>query len=399
MRTAGRSRLVTAALVGPLAAFLVLTLVCPLGLMLWQSVSDLEVRTALPRTVALLSAWDPATPVPEAAYAALAADLAGVPGDVAARAAGRLNIEAPGLRTLFLSAANDPTIAAAADPKKALLDSNDRWGKPQIWLAIRAARGPLTPRFLLTALDLEQKPDGTIAWRGSDRAIYRTIYLRTFSVAAGVTAICFLLGLPLALYLASLSDTAARRLLLLIMLPLWTSVLVRAMAWILLLDENGLVNAALTASRLVSHPLTLVFNRFGVVVTMTHVLLPFMVLPIYNALRNVPRHQLWAAGSLGASPPVVLWRIYLPQCRAGIAAGLILVLASGAGYYITPALVGGGTDTMLGSFVQQAAIRNNNPGLAAGLGVVFLLIFLVVLAVVGAILRPRPFASRMPLGV
>jgi putative spermidine/putrescine transport system permease protein len=393
MRTAGRSRVVTAALIGPLIAFLVLTLVCPLGLMLWQSVSDLDVRSALPRTVALLSAWNPADPVPDAAYAALAADLATAPSDAAARAAGRLNIETPGLRTLLLSAANDPTIAGADDPKQALLDHGARLGKSQIWLAIRAARGPLTARFLLTAFDLQQKPDGTIVSRPSDRAIYRAIYLRTFSVAASVTAVCFVLGLPLALYFASLQPAAARGLLLLIMLPLWTSVLVRAMAWILILDQNGLVNAALTASGLVSHPLALVFNRFGVVVTMTHVLLPFMVLPIYNSLRNVPRHQLWAAGSLGASPPVVLFRIYLPQCRAGVAAGLILVLASGAGYYITPALVGGGTDEMLGFFVQQAAIRTNDPGLAAGLGVVFLLIFAIVLAVVGAIVRPRLFAS------
>jgi putative spermidine/putrescine transport system permease protein len=393
MRTTRRARVVTAALIVPLTAFLVLTLVCPLGLMLWQSVSDLDVRSALPRTVALLSAWNPADPVPDAAYVALAADLAVAPSDAAARAAGRLNIETPGLRTLFLSAADDTAIAGADDPKRALLDHDARWGKSQIWLAIRAARGPFTARFLLTAFDFEQKPDGTIVSRASDRAIYRAIYLRTFSVAAAVTAVCFVLGLPLALYLASLRPAAARRLLLLIMLPLWTSVLVRAMAWILILDQNGLVNAALTASGLVSHPLALVFNRFGVVVTMTHVLLPFMVLPIYNSLRNIPRHQLWAAGSLGASPRVVLLRIYLPQCRAGIAAGLVLVLASGAGYYITPALVGGGTDEMLGFFVQQAAIRTNNPGLAAGLGVVFLLIFTIVLAVVGAIVRPRLFAA------
>jgi putative spermidine/putrescine transport system permease protein len=159
------------------------------------------------------------------------------------------------------------------------------------------------------------------------------------------------------------------------------------------------VNSLLRATGIIAQPFTLVFNRFAVIVTMVHVLLPFMVLPIYNALRSVPRHQLWAAGSLGASPPVVLWRIYLPQCRAGMAAGIILVLASGAGYYITPALVGGGSDEMLGAFVQQAAIRNNDPQLAAGLGVVFLAIFLIVLAVVGMIVRPRTAGSRMPISV
>ena len=399
MRTRWRARLVTAALLAPVLGFVGLTLVFPLALMLWQSVRDIDVRNALPRTVHLLSTWNPAEPVPEAAYGEVATDLAGLPSETAAAAARRLNIESPGLRTVFLAAANDTALAGAADPRQALLDSNRGWGRPEIWLAMRAARGPFTLRFLLAALDLRQTPDGSIESRGSDRAVYREVYLRTFFVAALVTALCFALGLPLALYLAALTDRAARLLLLLIMLPLWTSVLVRAMAWILLLDSNGLVNATLLAAGLVSHPLALVFNRFGVIVTMTHVLIPFMVLPLYNALRNVSRHQLWAAGSLGAKPWVVFRRIYLPQARSGIAAGLVLVFASGAGYYITPALVGGGSDQMLGTFVQQSAIRGNDPQLAAGLGVVFLAIFLVLLGGLGMLLRPKLVAPRKPIRV
>ena len=365
--------------------------------MLLQSVRDGEVGAALPRTVTIPSRWDPAAAVPDEAYVALAATLRHYRAmRLGAPPAG--SIESPGLRTLFLSAAKDETIAGAVDPKQALIAHNPRWGRGEIWLAIRSAAGPLTLRFLLSAFDLELRPDGTVTHRGGDRAIYRKIYLRTFSIAGVVTAICLVLALPLALYLAALSDATARRALLLVMLPLWTSVLVRAMAWILLLDRNGLVNTLFTASRLTAQPLTLVFNRFGVLITMVHVLLPFMVLPIYVALRGVPRSQLWAAGSLGAPPWVVLVRVYLPQARAGIAAGIVLVLASATGYYITPALVGGGSDEMLGSFVHQAAIRNNDPQLAAALGVVFLAIFTVVIAAVGLVVRPRILPSRTSAG-
>ena len=399
MRTGRQSRLVTAALIAPVLSFLALVLLFPLGLMIWQSVRDVEVRQALPHAVNLLSRWNPAAPLPDTAYLAVVTDLRELASTKAAIAARRLNIESPGLRTVFLAAANSAALVSEADPRKVLLDSDRGWGRPEIWLAIRAARGPFTPRFVLTALDLKQAPDGSIQPRGGDRAIYREIFVRTFSVAATVTALCFCLGLPLALYLAAVPDQLARVLLLLIMLPLWTSVLVRAMAWILLLDSNGLVNATLLATGLVSHPLALVFNRFGVIVTMTHVLIPFMVLPIYNALRNIPRHQLWAAGSLGATPWIVFSRIYLPQARSGIAAGLVLVFASGAGYYITPALVGGGSDQMLGTFVQQSAIRGNEPELAAGLGVVFLLIFLALLAGLAMVVRPKITTLRKPIRV
>ena len=203
-----------------------------------------------------------------------------------------------------------------------------------------------------------------------------------------VTGFCLLLGVPVALYLASLSPRKAVPLLLVLMLPLWTSVLVRAMAWILLLQTSGLVNQTLMFLHLVTEPLRLVFNRAGVLIAMTHVLLPFMILPAYNSMRTVPRDQLRAAGSLGATPFTVFRKVYLPQCRSGIAAGCLLVFASASGYYITPALIGGGADQMLGTFVELAALRYSNQPLAAALGVVFLVIFLALVGAMALILRP-----------
>jgi putative spermidine/putrescine transport system permease protein len=375
-------------LVGPMVLYLVATLFIPIVLMAWESVRDGDVRSAMPRTITVLEQWMPGTPVPDQAFAAVVEDLQSLPEEAKARVARRINIEMPGLRTLFLATANHAEITKAADAKADLLAQNRRWGQPEIWTALWNARGPFTARFLMAAVDLERSREGNIQLRSADRGIYRDVYLRTFLVAVTVTIVCLLLGLPLALYLASVAEPLARRLLLILMVPLWTSVLVRAMAWILILQNNGLVNGLLHFFGIINQPIPLVFNRFGVIVTMTHVLLPFMVLPMYNAMRNVPRPQLMAAGSLGASPWIVFRRVYLPQCKYGILAGSILVLASATGYYITPAIVGGGGDQMLGTFIEIAAIRTSNPELAASLGLTFLSIFFLLLIIVTMALRP-----------
>ena len=382
----------TALLLAPMVLFVTMTLVVPLALMFVESVRDTDVRNVLPRTIEALEGWDPAGPIPSGAYGALVRDFAAAPASEWGRAANRLNREMPGARSLVLATLRKLDAADAADPRSALIAQDARWGEPDIWRAIWNARGPWTAAFLLAALDLERGQDGAIATTG--QSIYRAIYVRTFGISLTVTAICFLLGLPVAVYLASLPPNRAVPLLLLLMLPLWTSVLVRAMAWILLLQNNGVVNQALIFLRITTEPLQLVFNRVGVLIAMTHVLLPFMVLPIYNVMRVIPRNQLRAAGSLGASPWVVFRRVYLPQCRAGIAAGCMLVFASGSGYYVTPALVGGGADQMLGTFVELAALRYSNQSLAAALGVVFMIIFLSLIGALFAWLRPMRAATE-----
>lgn len=382
----------TALLLAPMVLFVTMTLVVPLALMFVESVRDTDVRNVLPRTIEALEGWDPAGPIPSGAYGALVQDFAAAPASEWGRAANRLNREMPGARSLVLATLRKLDAADAADPRSALIAQDARWGEPGIWRAIWNARGPWTAAFLLAALDLERGQDGAIATTG--QSIYRAIYVRTFGISLTVTAICFLLGLPVAVYLASLPPDRAVPLLLLLMLPLWTSVLVRAMAWILLLQNNGVVNQALIFLRITTEPLQLVFNRVGVLIAMTHVLLPFMVLPIYNVMRVIPRNQLRAAGSLGASPWVVFRRVYLPQCRAGIAAGCMLVFASGSGYYVTPALVGGGADQMLGTFVELAALRYSNQSLAAALGVVFMIIFLSLIGALFAWLRPMRAATE-----
>ena len=380
-----RNRLASIVLLAPMVAFLVATLVIPVLLMVVASARDVEVAVALPRTLAALKSWQPAEPVPDEAYAALAEDLK-VAGSSRGKAATRLNLDMPGALSLLSGSFRALDEQDASDPKAVLIAHDARWAKPEIWRAIRDASGPWTDRFLLAAVDLKRDAQGKLGFVPG--SLYQSIYLRTFTVAIMVTGFCLLLGVPVALYLASLSPRKAVPLLLVLMLPLWTSVLVRAMAWILLLQTSGLVNQTLMFLHLVTEPLRLVFNRAGVLIAMTHVLLPFMILPAYNSMRTVPRDQLRAAGSLGATPFTVFRKVYLPQCRSGIAAGCLLVFASASGYYITPALVGGGADQMLGTFVELAALRYSNQPLAAALGVVFLVIFLALVGAMALILRP-----------
>ena len=380
-----RNRLASIVLLAPMVVFLVATLVIPVLLMVVASARDVEVAVALPRTLAALKSWQPAEPVPDEAYAALAEDLK-VAGSSRGKAATRLNLDMPGALSLLSGSFRALDEQDGRDPKVVLIAHDARWAKPEIWRAIRDASGPWTDRFLLAAVDLKRDAQGKLGFVPG--SLYQNIYLRTFTVAIMVTGFCLLLGVPVALYLASLSPRKAVPLLLVLMLPLWTSVLVRAMAWILLLQTSGLVNQTLMFLHLVTEPLRLVFNRAGVLIAMTHVLLPFMILPAYNSMRTVPRDQLRAAGSLGATPFTVFRKVYLPQCRSGIAAGCLLVFASASGYYITPALIGGGADQMLGTFVELAALRYSNQPLAAALGVVFLVIFLALVGVMALILRP-----------
>jgi putative spermidine/putrescine transport system permease protein len=384
-------RLGTGFLLAPAVSFLVLTLVVPVIVMFLESVRDTDVRGVLPATIEALEGWQASEPVPDAVYKALARDLERTPASEWGLAANRLNIELPGARAMVLSGVRGLEEEADGDPRSYLLADDERWAEPGIWQAIREARGPWTGKFLLAALDLKRGPDGSIVT--GPQTIYRAIFVRTFVIALSVTAICLVISLPVAVYVASLPQRHAAPLLLVLMLPLWTSVLVRAMAWILLLQNSGLVNQSMMFLGILDAPVQLVFNRIGVIVAMTHVLLPFMILPMYNAMRSIPRNQLRAAGSLGASPLVVFRRVYLPQCRAGIAAGCVLVFASASGYYITPALVGGGSDQMLGSFVGVAALRYNNLSLAAALGAIFMAFFLLIVALLFLWLRPTRVAS------
>ncbi len=173
-----------------------------------------------------------------------------------------------------------------------------------------------------------------------DQAIYLDVLARTFGMSLVVTLCCLALGFPLAYLLSTLPTRSSNLLMILVLLPFWTSILVRVASWIVLLQSGGLVNQALQALGLINEPLQLVFNRFGVYISMTHILLPFMVLPLYSVMKGISPIYLRAAQSLGCPPFQSFWKVYFPQTIPGVAAGSLLVFILSMGYYITPGPAG-----------------------------------------------------------
>jgi putative spermidine/putrescine transport system permease protein len=211
------------------------------------------------------------------------------------------------------------------------------------------------------------------------------VLLRTLLMAAVVTVCCLALGYPLAYWLSKQPVGRANLLMIMVLLPFWTSLIVRTASWIVLLQSGGLINDALLHIGLIEKPLVMVFNRIGVYIAMTHILLPFIVLPLYAVMKGISPNYLRAAISLGAHPFIAFWRVYVPQTYAGVAAGGLLVFIMAMGYYITPALLGGPGDQMLSYFVAFFTNSTMNWGMAAALGsqllVIVILLYIVYVRV------------------
>jgi putative spermidine/putrescine transport system permease protein len=396
LRRAERGRQMAAfGLVVPLLAFMLVFFVLPIGKMLLLSVQSGEVEEAMPRAAAALRAWGGQGLPDEAAMAAFAQDLALAQRERRlAPAATRLNAESSGFRSLLNTTARRMPETPPASWREALTAIDPAWGEHATWASIRRASSSFTDLYLLASLDLKRGPDGEIVRVEGAQAIYLAVLGRTFWISLMVTLVCLLLGYPLAYRLATLPPRQSNLLMILVLLPFWTSLLVRTGAWVVLLQKEGLVNTALQWLGLTSEPLALIYNRFGVYVAMIHVLLPFMVLPLYSVMRGIPPVYMRAASSLGATPFAAFTQVYMPQTLPGVGAGCLLVFILAVGYYITPALVGGAADQMLSYFVAFYTIQTVNWGMAAALGsllvVATLILYVAYARVVGI--------DRMKLG-
>ncbi|WP_429258611.1 ABC transporter permease [Paraburkholderia sp. GAS334] len=202
---------------------------------------------------------------------------------------------------------------------------------------------------------------------------YLDTFLLTFKLSFVVTAITLLLGYPVAYFATSLPPKLSALILGMVILPFWTSVLVRTYAWLVLLQRTGLVNKALMASGLIDHPVQLAYNQFGTIIAMVHILLPFMVLPLYSAMQKIPSNLSQAGASLGGSPLHVFWRVFLPLSMSGVVAGVTLVFILCLGFYITPELMGGGKSIMVSMVVSRNVEIYNSWGAASAVSVVLLI--------------------------
>lgn len=375
-----KRRLVAVALVLPLFIFILVSFVLPIGQMLWYSVRDQPpVATLLPRTATEIATWDGADLPAENVYAAVAADLADAQkAKQVAQIGKRLNYEISGIRSQILMSGREVAKLTAGPYKEALIGINKIWGERQTWAVIKRAVRPVTDFYLLAAMDFRRDADGVIARTSADQAIYIDVLLRTLTISATVTLFTLLLGFPLAYLLASLPTSKSNLLMIMVLLPFWTSLLVRTTAWVVLLQGEGVINSGLSWLGLIDQPLELIFNRGGTIVAMTHIQLPFTLLPIYSVMKTISPAYVRAARSLGAGPFRAFWQVYFPQTVPGIAAGCLLTFILSMGYYITPALVGGPADQMMSYFVALFINREINWGMASALGAVLLLVTLAL---------------------
>lgn len=396
-----RRRTMALLLVAPLAIFLLLVFVVPIGALLTRAVQNPEIATALPRTVAALSNWDRKAAPADAAYAALAADLTQIAdGEAMGALARRLNTEIPGYRSLVAKTARAMPLTgdanaplALAQTRAKLIELDERWGDAAYWQAIAKNGGRYSPFYLLAALDHKQDGFGSIVPADPDQSIYLAVFGRTLLIGFAVTLFALALGYPLAYWISTLPERRANLAMILVLIPFWTSVLVRVAAWIVLLQSEGLVNRALIDTGLISQPLALLFNRVGVYISMTHILLPFMILPLYSVMKSIPPSYQRAAVSLGSHPFAAFWRVYVPQTYPGVGAGALLVFILAIGYYITPALLGGPNDQMVSYYVAYFTNVTINWGMACALGGLLLAATLVLYAIYGRFTR-----SQLSLG-
>ncbi len=370
-------------LVAPLLLFILVSFILPIADMLFRSVENQIVSDTIPETVVALQDWDASTgEAPgEDVFAAFHKDmLIAVEQKVHTRLGSRLNYEDPGISSLFRKSGRQVEDMDPALPyKEQFLEIDDGWGDVEVWQTIRNYSGPYTAGYFLKAVDMEVTADGP-QMQPEDQRIYVKLFIRTFILSIAITTTCLILGYPIAWLLANLPVRSSNLILILVLLPFWTSLLVRTASWKVLLQQQGVINDLLVWIGLVSddNRLVMINNATGTVIAMTHILLPFMILPLYSVMKTIPPSYLRAAKSMGANDWTAFWRVYFPQSVPGVGAGAILVFILAIGYYITPELVGGTSGIFISNRIAYHISTSLNWGLAAALASMLLAVVMVL---------------------
>lgn len=374
-------RVKAALLVLPLAIFLLVFFAIPLFNVLKTAVVNDSVKVGLPLTSHAISSWDGKSAIPASLEQAVLKDaLWGADNqEQFGDAVRQLNADLPGFRSLMAKTQRAAKGAdASALPALKLSEIDERWSDSSYWRTIKRDSHVLTSNNLLAALDLHRTAAGDVESLPAGTSANRLIIGRTFLVSFLVTLVCVAVGVPYALIAAKATGWFRNLMLTMVLIPLWTSLLVRSAAWVVILQDRGIVNDTLQAIGAISQPLQLIYNRTGVLLAMSQVLLPFMVLPVYSAIKAVPSNLMPAAASLGARPVTAFMKVLLPLIFSGIVSGALLVFMSAIGYYITPTLVGGAGDQMISSVIAFYATGTADWGRAAALGLILLCATLVL---------------------
>lgn len=373
-----QSRIRAFGLVTPLLLLILFAFISPILVFLSRGVYNDTFEKYMINLTPLITEWDGVSEPSEDMYEALVLDLkAGKKSKNIGKVATRVNRELSGTRSLFVSSARKAK-KLEAPFKDSLIKVNKKWGQLEVWRALKITAQSITPGFLASALDMKYTADGTFERKSEERRIHVKLFVRTLEISLIVVLAGLVLGYPVAFLLASLPVRTSNLLLILVLLPFWTSLLVRTTAWIAMLQAQGVLNDLSVVFGLATDEdrFSLIYNKTGTLISMTHILLPFMILPLYSVMKTIPPSYVRAAKSMGATNWTAFWRIYFPQTIPGIGAGGILVFILAISFYITPALIGGQDGTMISNFIDFHMRKTLNWSLAAAMGGVLLVIVL-----------------------
>ncbi|MFH4802408.1 ABC transporter permease [Vibrio diabolicus] len=375
-----RKKLRSIMLTIPLVCFILFTFAFPILDMLYRSVDNREISQSLPQTIQALEGWDyQGQPHQEVIEAFSVEVLALYQSKELPKIASRMNIEVSGMRSLLMKTGRKLSrLASLPSSVTQLAKLDKRWANPKYWAAFKNLSGALTFSHYLAALDLQVNEFGDIEPQPEKRQIYVDLFFKTFWMSISITLICLVMAYPVAYLLANLPDKRANLLLIIVLLPFWTSLLVRTTSWIVLLQNQGVINDLLIWSGFTSERIQMIHNTFGTVVSMVHILLPFMILPLYSVMKGISPTYFRAARSLGATPFIAFMKVYMPLTLPGIGAGALLTFILSIGFYITPALVGGRSGQMISNMIAYHMQTSLNWGMAGALGGLLLFVVLVL---------------------
>jgi len=367
-------------LVLPLALFITVTFVIPIISMLTRSVDDKQINTVIPKTFEIYKQWDQKELPSEEMYATIFNEIMTADKRQVGKASTRMNYSKSGWKSLIKKSKRKFKKIEEGPYKEQMIAIDKKWADMEYWKALGQMVDPITFGYYLNAVDLKYDSNKKIVRQPEKRRIYNYTWYKTIKISVLVTLFCLILGYPIAHLLATLPLKLSNLLMIFVLLPFWTSLLVRTVSWIVILMQNGIFNNILVWAGIVSddNRIQLIYNETGTLIAMTQILLPFMVLPLYSVMKTIPPSYMRAALNLGAQPMHAFYRIYMPQTVPGISAGGLLVFVLAIGYFITPELVGGSDGQLIGHWIAYHLKSSLNWGLCSALGTILLVAMLVL---------------------
>ena len=362
-------------LVAPLLLFLIITYISPIGDMLTRSVDDKMITNMLPKTFKAMEKWDGQELPPEEVFASFLSDYKIlIEAQTQGKLTQRLNKEKNGFNSILKKLKRKMTSFEEGNTKEQTMLVHKRFADVSYWRAIKRTAPPYSIAKYLKAVDMITDENGNVVKVEENRRIYVKLWIRTLEVAFFVTLFCFLMGYPIAHLLATIPMKYSNLLMICVLLPFWTSLLVRTASWMIILQQQGVLNDFFVLIGLVSddNRPEMMYNKIGTYVAMSQILLPFMVLPLYSVMKTISPSLVRAGKSLGGTPFTTFWKVYFPLTASGIGAGSLLVFILAVGYYITPELVGGASGTLISNNIAYHMKQTLDWSFASAMGLMLL---------------------------